>query len=239
MKNKWLAASLVIAAISVLNSKMVYSSETTEKKGIDQKTPESGDSAETKKDSTAETPKKHGEPGHKYSKKHHPKSSGHHKEEHHKDDHHKSGQFFKDAKFGSFNVKAHDKLIISGLPDKAALDAMKVGGVKVLIDVRPLDEVGNEFPKMVKAAGLKFESKPVFLKDGTIDMKAVDAITDLHKKYHDNEHVVACTVGARSSGWLTLHLVNHHKMPVDEAIQIGKEAYLSDELAMKIKEVAK
>jgi protein tyrosine phosphatase (PTP) superfamily phosphohydrolase (DUF442 family) len=155
------------------------------------------------------------------------------------DHHHKSGHFFTDAKLGKLALKAHENLYISGLPDKDALDAMKIAGIKVFIDVRPLDEVGNDFPKLVAAAGLKFESRPVFLKDGTVDLKAVDSITELHMKNHDHGHVVACTVGARSSGWLTLHLIRHHKMPVDEAIKIGKEAYLNDALATKISEVSK
>ena len=234
MTNNWLVASLTFAALCSVNSNFTFASESASTKAA-----KSTSSADTKSDSSSS--KKSVEPGHSKSKmgKHHKSDSQTRGPHDNMNDHHKSGHFFTDAKFGKLDVKAHENLFISGLPNKETLDAMKLGGVKLLIDVRPLDEVGNEFPKLVKAAGIEFESKPVFLKDGTVDLKAVDAITELHMKNHDHGHVIACTMGARSSGWVSLHLVKHHKMPVEEAIKIGKEAYLNDDLATKIREVSK
>ena len=155
-------------------------------------------------------------------------------------DHHDGNhEYFRDAKFADLNVKAHDSLFLSGQPSLLALKAMKAGNVKLYIDIRPKSEVSPEFIKMVQSQGITFISKPIFSKDGTADLKAVDEVYALHKKYHDVGHVVGCTSGARSSAWFTLHLLKHHKMPVEEAIEIGKTAYLTEALAENIRKMSK
>jgi protein tyrosine phosphatase (PTP) superfamily phosphohydrolase (DUF442 family) len=171
----------------------------------------------------------------------------HHKKGHYKKGHYKKGEhhhsadeaFFKDAKFGDLEVKAHDFLYLSGQPSLAAVKDMKAQNVQLYVDIRPKSEVGPEFVKMIESHGIMFVSKPVFLSDGSVDFKAVDEVYALHKKYHDVGHVVGCTSGVRSSGWLTLHLIKHHKMAVEDGIKIGKTAYLSEPLAENIRKVVK
>ncbi len=173
----------------------------------------------------------------KHERHHHSSNhSSHHHSSHHHSSHH---EFFKDAQFGDLKLKAHDSLFLSGQPSLAALKAMKAANVKLYIDIRPKSEVKPDFIKMVESQGITFVSKTVFSNDGTADLKAVDAVFALHKKNHDVGHVVGCTSGARSSAWFTLHLIRHHKMPVDEAIAVGNTAYLDASWAENIRKMYK
>ena len=157
-------------------------------------------------------------------------------EAHHHASHH---EFFEDAQFGDLKLKAHDSLFLSGEPSLAALKAMKAGNVKLYIDIRPKSEVKPEFIKMVESQGITFVSKTIFSKDGKADLKAVDEVFVLHKKNHDVGHVVGCASGVRSSAWFTLHLIRQHKMPVEEAIEVGKTAYLNESWAENIRKIYK
>jgi len=157
--------------------------------------------------------------------------SKHHAEKHHS---HESHKFFEDAAFADLSAKAHDKLYLTGEASDSALKAMVAAGVKVYIDIRPESESGAEFKNRVLQSGMEFYSLPVFLENGEISEVNVDKVYELHRRFHEVGHAVACGSGVRSSGWMSLHLMRHHKMPAEKAIEIGKQAFLSDSLAERI-----
>ena len=169
-----------------------------------------------------------------HAQKHH--AQKHHAEKHHAEKHHshESHKFFEDAAFADLSAKAHDKLYLTGEASDSALKAMVAAGVKVYIDIRPESESGAEFKNRVLQSGMEFYSLPVFLENGEISEVNVDKVYELHRRFHEVGHAVACGSGVRSSGWMSLHLMRHHKMPAEKAIEIGKQAFLSDSLAERI-----
>ena len=164
--------------------------------------------------------------------KHEAKGSGHaSKAEHSHDD----SKFFSDKTIGKLALKQHSNLFLSGAPSQTDVVAMKKEGFVAIVDIRQASEDRSALEKAAKDAGIAYHNVPLFAgPNKAIDASAVDAITGLHKKYHDAPHVVACASGNRSSAWFAAHVGRDHGLAADKAIAAGRTAFLRDDMASAV-----
>jgi|GEM_PF-6712767 len=157
---------------------------------------------------------------------------------HHEDHHGAMSSWFTSASFGKLATKRHGKMFLSGEPTAADVGALKTAGFTAIIDIRQENESREALKKAATTAGIAYINQPLFLADGSIDAKAVDAITMLHKKHHEAPHLIACKSGNRSSAWFAAHVASDHGLPVEKAIEAGRQAFLRDDMAQAVRTFA-
>lgn len=121
------------------------------------------------------------------------------------------------------NVTHLRHLWFSGQPDQETLQLAKGRGVTVVINLRDPGEYDWDEEKAAQDLGLVYYDVPV-AKEGAFSPAAFDRIESLVKTHHSEQTLVHCSSGNRAAGWLAVHLVEKHQMPVDDALSVGREA---------------
>jgi len=124
------------------------------------------------------------------------------------------------------NVVKVKHIYISGQPDEAALKEARDHGVGAVINLRGPDEIDWDEESAAGKLGLEYYNVPVQSHEG-FDARAIEQVTALVRQYGNENILLHCSSGNRVSGWLAIHMVQDHDMPVDTAIEMAKHASLT------------
>ena len=127
------------------------------------------------------------------------------------------------------NVVKVKHLYFSRQPDAKGLEVARDSGVGVVINMREPAEMDWDEGAAVSDLGMIYYNVPIAKISDTYDQKALQEISILVKKHHDQAVYLHCSSGNRTAAWLAIHLVNDHHMSIDESIELAKSAGLTDD----------
>lgn len=126
------------------------------------------------------------------------------------------------------NVVKVKHLYFSAQPDAAGINAAKDAGVEVVINLRSPEELDWDEAGAVAQAGLTYYQVPISDEGPAFDEKSMQRISALVKKHHSQPLWLHCSSGNRASAWLAVHLVQDHRMDIDESIELARKAGLTN-----------
>lgn len=126
------------------------------------------------------------------------------------------------------NVTHYGNLWFSGQPDQAGLEAAKLAGVSVVVNLRHPSELDWDERSAAESLGLSYYSLPVV---GTepLSQETFAAIDALVAQHQSEQVLVHCSSSNRVGAWFTAHLVTHRAMSFEHALQVGRKTGLTKE----------
>ncbi len=118
-------------------------------------------------------------------------------------------------------------LYIAGQPDGAALDEAKRRGVAAIINLRGPSESDWDEAQAAASRDIAYYQAPIAGSDPDFDPATIHRISALVAQYSDQPVLVHCASGNRAAAWLAIHLVQHHELDTDGALEIARPSGLS------------
>jgi protein tyrosine phosphatase (PTP) superfamily phosphohydrolase (DUF442 family) len=142
---------------------------------------------------------------------------------------------FEDGAFGGLTTKSQGTLHLTGEPAQTDVVALKAAGFVAIVDIRQASENRSPLESAARRANIAYHNAPLFDANRRIDANAVVAIGALHRRYGKSPHLVSCKSGNRSSAWYAAYLATTRSLTADQAIAVGRSAFLRDDMANAVK----
>ncbi|HSC58415.1 MAG TPA: sulfur transferase domain-containing protein [Gemmatimonadales bacterium] len=111
-------------------------------------------------------------------------------------------------------------LVTGGQPGPRHLEALKVAGAQVILDLRdPMEARAFDEPAAVRALGLEYINIPVA--SGAIDDTLLERILEVARRSAERPMLVHCASGNRVTGPLLAYLMIDRGMDEDAATELA------------------
>lgn len=146
----------------------------------------------------------------------------------------KSSKDWQKGQWGDTSYSMYKGLYFSGQPKMDDLEkAIKKDNVKAVVNLRMKSEAPEVFEKEVELVAknnIAFYNIPV---DGSKELskKQMDRIETVVRKHHKNKEnvIIHCASGQRAMAWFAVHLIEHHKISVDDGLKLSEKGGLKNQ----------
>jgi len=115
------------------------------------------------------------------------------------------------------------QLWIAGQPSEAQLRDAKESGITIVVNAREAGEMDWDESGAAEKLGLRYHQIPIS-GSGPMSRESIAGISRVIADNPDEKILVHCASGNRVAGWLAVHLVEDHGMPIDEALAGARSA---------------
>lgn len=153
----------------------------------------------------------------------------------------KSEKDWNKGAWGNTEYSMYKGLYFSAQPTSDELkSAIKKDNIKAIVNLRNKKEDAKVFDQEVEIAGsekIAFYNIPIDSKK-ELDKKQMDKIEAVVRKHHKNNEnvIIHCSSGQRAMTWFAVHLIEHHKMSVEDGLVLSEKGGLKrDNMKQKVK----
>lgn len=119
-----------------------------------------------------------------------------------------------------------ESLVTGGQPDQAQLRQVADAGVKHVINLRPIQEQGEDEAPAVEALGMHYHHIPI-AGPQDINAETVALLNGLLREIGSDRTLFHCATGNRVGALLALRAAWHEGKDADAALQVGRDAGLT------------
>lgn len=121
----------------------------------------------------------------------------------------------------SYKAHASETMITGGQPDREQLRAMAEAGIRHVINLRPVEEQGEDEAPLVEGLGMRYYYLPV-AGPQDVDRDLVARLDAVLREIGDAPAVFHCATSNRVGGLLALHAAWHAGKDAQAALEYGR-----------------
>lgn len=123
-------------------------------------------------------------------------------------------------------MRVSDTMLSAGQPDALQFRAAAEAGVQHVINLRPIQEQGEDQAPMIEALGMQYHLLPI-ASQNDLNPQTVAMLDGILREVGDAPTVFHCASGNRVGALLALHAAWHEGRDVESALEIGRRAGLT------------
>lgn len=111
-------------------------------------------------------------------------------------------------------------VVTGGQPGPHHLEALRLAGVQLVLDIRdPMEPRPFDEPAVVRAAGMEYVNVPV--SHGTLDDALMERVLEVVRRNPPRPLLFHCASGNRVAGPMIAHLMLDHGLSEEDAVAAG------------------